>query len=211
MAAQNAASTVDMCSIDGCYKPTRFRGYCRAHYRRWKLYGDPTIVKVPASAPAYSTLHDRLRAKLHPSMLPCGHCGGQAQDWAYDHEDLNELTDPATGCRYSADLSHYIPLCTPCHLRFDRGTATSCSIDGCGEQHYGRSYCRRHYQRWYAYGDPLAAQVPQPRPHRAPVCSIEGCEKPHRARGLCKKHYDRWQKYGDPLGGRVPPASVNPA
>ena len=29
------------CSIGGCMAPRVARGYCQAHYRRWRLYGDP--------------------------------------------------------------------------------------------------------------------------------------------------------------------------
>jgi hypothetical protein len=30
-----------MCSIEGCGKPLEAKGYCKAHYRKFKLYGDP--------------------------------------------------------------------------------------------------------------------------------------------------------------------------
>lgn len=29
-----------------------------------------------------------------------------------------------------------------------------CTIEDCGRDHYGRGYCRPHYQRWYITGDP---------------------------------------------------------
>jgi hypothetical protein len=29
------------CSIDGCNKPARGRGWCASHYRRWYVHGDP--------------------------------------------------------------------------------------------------------------------------------------------------------------------------
>lgn len=34
-------------------------------------------------------------------------------------------------------------------------SARSCSIQGCGRLHFGRGWCRRHYARWYAHGDPM--------------------------------------------------------
>ena len=30
-----------------------------------------------------------------------------------------------------------------------------CSIDGCGKKHEARGWCRAHYRRWIAHGDPL--------------------------------------------------------
>jgi hypothetical protein len=29
-----------ICSIENCSKPTKARGFCAAHWRRWRLYGD---------------------------------------------------------------------------------------------------------------------------------------------------------------------------
>ena len=33
------------CSIDGCQKPLLARGWCSAHYAKWKKYGDPLEVR----------------------------------------------------------------------------------------------------------------------------------------------------------------------
>jgi hypothetical protein len=30
-----------MCSVDGCTKDTYLRGWCQAHYTRWRRYGNP--------------------------------------------------------------------------------------------------------------------------------------------------------------------------
>lgn len=29
------------CSVDGCERKSQVKGFCRSHYRRWRLYGDP--------------------------------------------------------------------------------------------------------------------------------------------------------------------------
>lgn len=33
---------LSICTIDGCNKPARKRGWCGAHYIRWQRHGDPT-------------------------------------------------------------------------------------------------------------------------------------------------------------------------
>lgn len=34
------------CSFDGCERPTRTRGWCSMHYKRWKTHGDPAVIGV---------------------------------------------------------------------------------------------------------------------------------------------------------------------
>jgi hypothetical protein len=78
--------------------------------------------------PTYAACHSRVyRAKGSARKYLCVSCGEPARDWAYDHDDPNELTgvdlngrDVAYEVRYSADPEHYIPLCIPCHRVFDR-------------------------------------------------------------------------------------------
>lgn len=69
----------------------------------------------------------------------------------------------------------------------------TCSIDGCGGPVVARSYCRKHYLRWYRNGAPEID-------NRRPVthCSVEGCERRVSGRGWCKMHYLRWYRHGDP-------------
>ena len=33
------------CSVDGCDRAHEAKGYCRAHYKRWRKHGDPTVGK----------------------------------------------------------------------------------------------------------------------------------------------------------------------
>lgn len=33
------------CSVESCGKPATVRGYCPAHYKRWRLYGDPLTLR----------------------------------------------------------------------------------------------------------------------------------------------------------------------
>lgn len=76
---------------------------------------------------SYSTAHRRVREHYgKASTYPCLHCAAPAREWAYDHLDPSVLRCPRKGSEYSADVSHYWPLCHPCHMRYDyeHGTRT---------------------------------------------------------------------------------------
>lgn len=62
----------------------------------------------------YLVRRDRGRA----SEWWCCHCDSRAQHWAYDGEDLNQLTDER-GRHFSLDVERYFSLCRSCHRRFD--------------------------------------------------------------------------------------------
>lgn len=77
---------------------------------------------------------------------------------------------------------------------------TYCSIEGCSERCVGRDLCRKHYARWYKYGDPLFTK----KPYRSdPQCSVEGCQSPTVAKGLCERHYALNRRNGEPVRTRV--------
>jgi hypothetical protein len=45
-------------------------------------------------------------------VTACAVCGGPATGWGYDGLDPNEQRDPHTGRAWSADMTHYRPVCT---------------------------------------------------------------------------------------------------
>lgn len=70
-------------------------------------------------------------------------------------------------------------------------TERICSVDGCGKRHFGKGWCRTHYDRVARLGTTeLPARVKE-------VCSVDGCERPTRARSWCNTHYMRWANHGD--------------
>lgn len=71
-----------------------------------------------------------------------------------------------------------------------------CSL--CPYASYARGYCKAHYRRWVAHGDPLGGGAIN---RRKPVILCQQCERPQVMGGYCKKHYDRWKKHGDPRHG----------
>lgn len=48
------------------------------------------------------------------------------------------------------------------------GRAKQCGVGECARQHYARDMCRRHYDRWIKYGDPLGGPRPSGAPSRIP-------------------------------------------
>lgn len=112
-----------LCDVDGCERPSRRRGWCEAHYLRYRRNGHLELLDRRKAVVGYHRAHDRIRSdKGRPDVHPCVECGKPAQQWAYDNSDPDELIgETANGsvCRYSLSPDHYQPFCIPCHRRFD--------------------------------------------------------------------------------------------
>lgn len=119
------------CEAEGCDEERLANGLCNMHSIRMRNHGslelpEPTVYsgdEHPAwkgKAVTYGPAHTRVvRDRGSASTHLCWNCGSQAQDWAYDHNDADELTCQKSGRTYSADPDHYLPLCRPCHKRID--------------------------------------------------------------------------------------------
>lgn len=91
------------------------------------MWGRPRI-----DNPGYSAMHWRVKsARGRAAAHKCAHCDKkQAEQWAYDHGDPNELTAEVAGfggrtfvVPYSLDPAHFLALCSSCHVKFDRWKA----------------------------------------------------------------------------------------
>jgi len=70
----------------------------------------------------------------------------------------------------------------------------TCSLEDCQSAPHSRGYCRPHYRRFMAYGDPCGA--PPVKPHNR--CQVPDCtnEARNKSADLCKKHYHRRYRHG---------------
>ena len=78
-------------------------------------------------APGYKSVHAGIvRARGSATGYHCNTCGVQADEWSYTHSDPDEIhmeriypSGYVGVIAYSADPSHYVPLCTSCHRGMD--------------------------------------------------------------------------------------------
>jgi hypothetical protein len=78
--------------------------------------------KWRGDAVEYTGVHYRIvAARGKAARYKCTHCGSQAEEWAYDHTDPNERRNQIgrDKCPFSLDINRYMPLCVPCHHKFD--------------------------------------------------------------------------------------------
>jgi hypothetical protein len=117
------------CSIDGCSNNKKSHGLCSKHAERLRKHGDPHFsLKPRKSLISYIGIHAKLRRKIgKASLLPCSHCNEMAQEWAYNHQSIFELSETMINrhgntmvAAYSPRLVDYIPLCKRCHAIFDK-------------------------------------------------------------------------------------------
>jgi hypothetical protein len=125
------------CSVEGCAEPNKAGGYCNRHAHRARRGIDPSIEPIRwvggrgAQAARwrddeveYDGAHQRVTdVRGSASTYDCVECGRRAADWAYNHDDPDELICPKRGLRYSVDLHCYQPMCKACHWRFDQEDA----------------------------------------------------------------------------------------
>lgn len=122
------------CQMPTCERPIRDggQGYCGLHYQRVRSHGNPNVVLPNVRHGSdnvswrgadvnYGGAHMRVRkSRGSAKQYPCVRgCGKQAQQWAYDHQDPDELWSDYHGVPYSQHPHHYLAMCIPCHKRFD--------------------------------------------------------------------------------------------
>jgi HNH endonuclease len=117
------------CSVKGCPKPVKGRGWCNTHYSRWRLHGD-----VQADTPVHKPDPD-----LRCSIKGCGRsvnsrglCKAHYHRWSRFGDALADV---------------------PIGVKAPPNPDRLCAVPDCGRPQRGRGWCTLHYGRWRQGGD----------------------------------------------------------
>lgn len=157
-----------ICAVPSCDRVVSCRGWCHAHYLRWRETGD-----VRADVPLGS----------QPPRPQCGVEGCERDAYARSLCEMHYRRQQRGG-----DARPEQPA---------RGTPMPCSVPGCERIATERGWCHGHYLRWLRDGD-VNADEPLSRRKERPACAVEDCDRLSRTRGYCSAHYKRVLKYGHP-------------
>lgn len=206
-----------VCSVEGCHKRAKTRGWCSAHYERWRRNG---VVGGPGDA--------RKRPPTPCSANGCDYVGRVVRGLCPKHyQRLRSHGDAdAEVRRYGVYVREqtqgYIAVYAPEHpmamadgyalehrmVAWDHGILTD-PDDHVHHINHDKQDNRpenlealsaaEHALRHATESGTITNQYGS-FGLRSGLCSIEGCAKPAAARGWCNGHYIRWRRSGDPLG-----------
>lgn len=113
------------CAISGCDSRPSARGWCGAHYQRWRRFGDPLF--TPPEMDRHCTIGECQKVSNARGM-----CSGHYRRW-----------------RLYGD-----PLITKHKPTLAIGGEPTCTIDGCTHRLHAAGLCSLHYLRVRKSGDP---------------------------------------------------------
>lgn len=127
------------CSVDGCERPQKSRGWCLMHYKRWRNHGDPSITLIARGQETCSV--DGCDRKYRSG----GYCGMHYQR-----------------VRTGRDIG-------PTGTIDTRKPKTPCSVEGCEKNAKARGLCHNHYEQRRNQLKPKASEVWVPRLPKDPM------------------------------------------
>lgn len=155
------------CSVDGCSKPDRARGWCPAHWRRWRLYGDP-LGSASSTATAVCTVDECGRPHIARGFCTLHYARWQKHgDPLYTIPGRTVWTCTIEGCakplanvgrgwcaaHYAKARKYGDPLARRYGLPVNQ-----CVLAGCdkpGTKGGGFGWCAMHHRRYQKYGSPF--------------------------------------------------------
>lgn len=70
---------------------------------------------------------------------------------------------------------------------------TVCAVEDCENRSSSRGWCKKHYSRWFRYGDVAIRKNGE----QVGECDVEGCTRPQKTNHLCGAHHQRVIRWGD--------------
>ena len=116
-----------MCTVEHCGRKHYSRGWCQAHYKRWRRYGD-VLEDVPIGRP------------------PAGPCRASGCELAAEAKQL--CHGHFQRLLRTGDIREAEPLTR-------RKQPTHCTIDACARGTQAAGLCGTHYARARKHGEPL--------------------------------------------------------
>lgn len=115
-----------LCTVDGCHKPLRARGYCAAHWALWRKYGKPEKL-----------------ARIVYELCTADDCPNPPRSRTARYCEMHYYRLRRNG---KLEVDH--------PQRESRGECTvdGCGLDDCGPH----GLCPKHRARQVRHGDPLA-------------------------------------------------------
>lgn len=172
------------CIIDGCEKTAQARGWCPAHYARWRQNGDPG----PAAVKPYRNQNVGKPCSVEGCERPIStltYCIAHYARW-----------------RKGGDTG-------AAEVKAVRWTGSEmCSVEGCDRKRNRRDLCKTHYERQRITGS-VGGLLPPPRMSVEGLCSVEQCARAVHARGMCQTHWKRHHETGE-VGGEIAPRGEKP-
>ena len=170
------------CDVDGCGKTHYGRGYCAAHYRKFRLYGDPTASAWPAKEECLVDDCDKTSTKR-------GYCNAHYirlrrhgdVSLVRTHKRPEDGKCTVDGCERDW-LSRGF-----CKLHYDRMARASreCRVVGCGNSAEGGGLCADHAQA----AENHVYEHPRKSAPEDGLCEVNGCSGEWVSAGYCITHY----------------------
>ena len=119
------------CAVESCDRDARARGWCKMHWKRWKVHGDPAYTR-PAPAPIPPCAVDGCDNPKHGYI----YCSKHYQRWKTNGDPL------IVGDHYPGRPRLEIPSYAGVHKRLsrERGRATQFACATCGLPAHEWSY-----------------------------------------------------------------------
>lgn len=117
-----------LCEVDGCERKRKAHGYCRRHLRRYKLYGDPLVVKGQwkkhglSKTDLYRTWKGMKQRCYNRNSINYKNYGGRGiticQQWSNNfasfHDDVSPKPQGLTLDRKDNDGGYWCGKCEDC-------------------------------------------------------------------------------------------------